>query len=185
MKGKFIQILKPRPFRYEEDFKQFCEMVKQYVAISEIKENLDQIFLCLIDDRTLLAKLTSEKFEVGSDKDLEKLCESALKMYYLSSNKLNLISNLMNIRQGKLENIDDFEYKLSLAAARIEGSEKIKLTAFINGLKNSAIKSKIRKNCETKNLTDYSEILNLAKIIERFQLKKNPIAVSIFVTLML
>ena len=138
MKGKFIQILKPRPFRYEEDFKQFCEIVKQYVAISEIKENLDQIFLCLIDDRTLLAKLTSEKFEVGSDKDLEKLCESALKMYYLSSNELNLISNLMNIRQGKLENIDDFEYKLSLAAARIEGSEKIKLTAFINGLKNSA-----------------------------------------------
>jgi len=167
-KGKLIQILKPRPFRYGENFKQFCKRFKQYVAISEIKENLDKIFLSLVDDRTF-AKLTSEEFEAGSDKDLKKLCESALKMYYPSSNELNLISNLMNIRQEKLESIDDFEYKLSLAAARIEGAEKFKITAFINGLKNSAIKLEIRKNCETENLSDYSEIVNLAKIMESFQ----------------
>ena len=164
----YMKFIKPRQFQYGENFKQFCERFKQYTEMNEITENLDKIFLSLVDNRTF-AKLNEKLLEVGSDKDCDKLIKCYIEIFYPSSNQLNLISNLMSLKQEKFETIDDFEYRLTQVSSRIDGdpNDKIKLTAFINGLRNPALKAEIRKDCEL-GVNKYSEIINLAKNIENF-----------------
>ncbi len=103
--GTLLKILKSRQFRHGDDFSQFCSRFLQYVDLSKIKdENLNLIFLSMLDDRTY-TKLAGIEIENDDAKSAVKFCKIYEHAYYPSDNTANIASDLIAMSQEIYEKL--------------------------------------------------------------------------------
>ena len=164
---------KPRQFVYGDNFHQFCDRFIEYVTINELKKNLDMIFLSFVDNRTH-ASLKSVELDDEDKADAAKLCDAFKKAINPVVSNANALAKLYNLKQKSHESIDDYNYRLGIIAQKLNFSPSDltshKLEAFIQGLRNSAIKLEIVR--DRKNLT-YDKAVSSAKSLEAFFIEDN------------
>ena len=162
---KLSHITKIRKFSNGENFSRFCERFKEYIYITKIRDqNLYVFFLQSVDDKTysILKTVTLKP----SDKcDAEAFCEIYKREIY-GDESLSLKNDVLNCQQNSDETISEYAYRLrekaNIAYLNTEMGEENCLLAFLRGVKNIDIKTKINE----ASLDSFNETVRLAKKIE-------------------
>lgn len=157
---------KPKAFSYGENISTFCDRFLEYVTINKITENLDLIFLSLVDNRTH-SKLKGVAISADEKASVMKLCEAYQKALSNGLNDTDVMSAIFQLKQGSNESIDDLTYRLDLLASKITDMEqnqldKFKIGALASAVNNELIKSELRKG----SITSYLEAAKMAILIE-------------------
>ena len=141
-------IPKPDRFQKGQNFSRFVRRFVQYITLSKMEgENLDLLFLSFIDHDETFEKLSRVELSELEKSDIKSLVERFEKEIYPNIASQTLKSELQNLCQKSDESAEEFAFRISEIADKAYDNLAIRnesaLSAFIRGVRESAIKAKI------------------------------------------
>ena len=141
-------IPKPDRFQKGQNFSRFVRRFVQYITLSKMEgENLDLLFLSFIDHDETYEKLSRIELSELEKCNLKSLVERFEKELYPNIASQTLKSELQNLCQKSDESAEEFAFRISEIADKAYDNLAIRnesaLSAFIRGVRESAIKAKI------------------------------------------
>ena len=141
-------IPKPDRFQKGQNFSRFVRRFVQYITLSNMEgENLDLLFLSFIDHDETYEKLSRIELSELEKSNLKSLVERFEKEIYPNIASQTLKSELQNLCQKSNESAEEFAFRISEIADKAYDNLAIRnegaLSAFIRGVRESAIKAKI------------------------------------------
>ena len=164
-----IKVPKPANFVHTSNFTRFCERFKQYVMLGNIKgENIHYLFLSMLDlDDVTYAKLEGVKLRDHEARDPNQFCSIYERIIYPPGESKALRSELAMIKQGANESMESFSFRISEMAAKayskVEMRNEASYTAFIQGIYNIAIKTKVHES----DVDNFQDAVKLSQRLER------------------
>ena len=162
-----VKVPKPANFVHTNNFSRFCERFKQYVTLGRLQgPNLHYLFLSMLDDITY-AKLERVNLRELEKRDPDLFCRRYERVIYPPGESKALRSELSMIKQGANESVEKFAFRISETAAkaydRAAMRDEASYTAFIQGINDIAIKTKVHES----DVDNFENAVALAERLER------------------
>lgn len=164
--NRMSYITKPPRMGKGDSFANYCERFKAYVQMTDLRDNLDLLFMQNVDSNTYTSlKATAAALTPDQKTDADVMCRQFLGALY-GDEKVSLRNDLLNMKQKPGESVAEFGNRIqeasSMAYTSPEQAREASLLALLRGISKNSLRQKMNE----ATVTSFPEAIRLAKKLE-------------------
>ena len=174
-----LSFIKPPRMEKGGSFTTYCDRFQAYVQMTDLKQNLDLLFMQNLDSETYRAlKSTASSLTTAQKQNTEQMCKQFLTAMY-GEESISLKNSLLNMKQKTGETITEFCSRVQeagyLAYAEADLADEACLLTILRGLSCKNIRRKLNEATPSTFADAIKQAKRLDSVARMFENEPTPI----------